>query len=100
MFGLINGIVCGIIFALALISGSAIINIILILYVLAIVIPCMALTARRLHDTEHSGWFYFVSFIPLVGPIILLIYLCKAGSTGANRYGADPKAEQSAGIIQ
>lgn len=100
MIGLINGIVCGIIFALALISGSAIINIILILYVLAIVIPCMALTARRLHDTEHSGWFYFVSFIPLVGPIILLIYLCKAGSTGANRYGADPKAEQPASIIQ
>jgi uncharacterized membrane protein YhaH (DUF805 family) len=74
------------------------------IYILGIFVPTLAVTVRRLHDTNRSGWAYLISFIPLVGPIILLVFLCSEGTLGANRYGPDPKAEQptdkNIGIIQ
>lgn len=54
--------------------------------------PSLALTVRRLHDTNRSGWYYFIVLIPIVGAILLLIWLCKEGTHGANEYGEDPKA--------
>jgi uncharacterized membrane protein YhaH (DUF805 family) len=53
-------------------------------------LPSLAVTVRRLHDTDHSGWTYLLILIPLVGPIILLIWLCSRGSWGDNRFGFDP----------
>lgn len=74
------------------------------IFVFGTYIPTLAITVRRLHDTNRSGWAYFMSFIPFVGPIILMVYLCSEGTLGANRYGPDPKAEQptdkNIGIIQ
>ena len=74
------------------------------IYILGIFVPTLAVTVRRLHDTNRSGWAYLISFIPLVGPIILLVFLCSEGTLGANLYGPDPKAEQptdkNIGIIQ
>lgn len=61
------------------------------LYSLAVFIPSLAVTVRRLHDTNHSGWMYFVSLIPLIGGIWLLILLCTDGTHGQNQYGPDPK---------
>ena len=63
------------------------------LYTLAILIPSFAVIARRLHDVNKSGWFYFVAFIPLVGSIWLLILFCTEGDHGTNQYGTDPKNE-------
>ncbi|AWV43641.1 DUF805 domain-containing protein [Hafnia alvei] len=100
MFALIQGTVWAILYVLMLTSDSSLIAGIFIVFVLATLVPSLAVVVRRLHDIERSGWFYFISFIPVVGPIILLVWSCKAGTTGANRYGADPKAEQPAGIIQ
>jgi uncharacterized membrane protein YhaH (DUF805 family) len=54
-------------------------------------IPGLAVTIRRLHDTDKSGWFYFISWIPIVGPFILLFFLFSEGTRGPNRFGADPK---------
>ncbi len=62
-----------------------------VLYYLAMLIPTLAVLVRRLHDTNNSGWMYFVSLIPLVGGIWLLILLCREGTLGANEYGEDPK---------
>lgn len=59
---------------------------------LAFVIPGLAVTVRRLHDTDRSGWMILIGLIPLVGGIILLIWYCTEGTPGPNRFGADPKA--------
>lgn len=66
------------------------------IYVLATLLPALAVTVRRLHDTGRSGWWYLISLVPLVGGIILLVFLVSAGATGSNSYGEDPKAVQAA----
>lgn len=57
---------------------------------LAIFIPVLAVLVRRLHDIDRSGWWLLISLIPLVGVIILLVWLCTRGTTGDNRFGPDP----------
>lgn len=49
---------------------------------LAMLVPNIAVTVRRLHDTNRSGWFYFIRFVPMVGEIILLV-LCAGESDPA-----------------
>ncbi|MYZ40788.1 MULTISPECIES: DUF805 domain-containing protein [unclassified Streptomyces] len=61
------------------------------LYVLAVLIPGIAVSVRRLHDTDKSGWFLLFGFIPLVGGIILIVFCATAGTAGPNKYGYDPK---------
>ena len=58
---------------------------------LAIFIPLLALSVRRLHDIGKSGWSYLISFIPLVGWIIYLVWVFKDSESGANKYGDSPK---------
>jgi uncharacterized membrane protein YhaH (DUF805 family) len=65
--------------------------IIMVIFYLYGIIPSLAAVARRLHDTGRSGTYYFLSFIPLVGPIILLIYLCEDSQPGTNKWGNNPK---------
>jgi uncharacterized membrane protein YhaH (DUF805 family) len=64
---------------------------IFIFWTLATIIPNLAVTVRRLHDINFSGWALFVNFIPLIGPFILLIMMLIDGTTGPNKHGADPK---------
>lgn len=73
---------------------SGLTSILSILYMIVTLIPHLAVLVRRLHDTNQSGWFYFISFIPFIGPIILFVFLCKKGTSGDNNYGPDPKAER------
>ena len=61
------------------------------LYYLAVLIPSFAVSVRRLHDTDHSGWWIFINLIPLIGFIILLVFLCSDSKPGSNRFGANPK---------
>jgi uncharacterized membrane protein YhaH (DUF805 family) len=61
------------------------------LYALAVFIPGLAVTVRRLHDTNKSGWFFLVVFIPLIGGIWLIVLLATEGDSGSNNYGQDPK---------
>ena len=61
------------------------------LYTLATIIPTLAAVVRRLHDVGKSGWFYFISLVPLVGSIWLLVLLFTEGDSGPNDYGQDPK---------
>jgi len=60
-------------------------------YVLAVLIPSLAVAVRRLHDVGKSGWFYFIVLIPLVGAIWLLVLFCTEGEPGENAWGPDPK---------
>lgn len=52
-------------------------------------LPSLAALVRRLHDTGRSGWWYWIALIPLVGGILLLVWMCSRGTTGSNAYGAD-----------
>jgi uncharacterized membrane protein YhaH (DUF805 family) len=72
-------------------SGVAII-VLLLLFVVGIVLflVYLPLTVRRLHDTDKSGWFYLLAFIPF-GSIIVLVLCAMAGTPGPNRYGPVPQ---------
>lgn len=63
------------------------------LYVLAILVPSIAVAIRRLHDVGKSGWMLLIAFIPLVGAIWLLVLMVMDSQPGENEYGPDPKAE-------
>lgn len=60
------------------------------IFVLAVIIPHIAVGIRRLHDTDHSGWWLLIALIPIIGPIVLLVFLCTQGDQGPNRFGDDP----------
>jgi uncharacterized membrane protein YhaH (DUF805 family) len=61
------------------------------LLAIGLLLPNLGLTVRRLHDTNHSGWWIFIALVPLIGFLLLLWWYCSAGTTGPNTYGADPK---------
>jgi uncharacterized membrane protein YhaH (DUF805 family) len=57
---------------------------------LALFLPGLAMSIRRLHDRDKSGWLFLLILIPFVGAIILLIWYCMRGTIGPNRFGPDP----------
>jgi uncharacterized membrane protein YhaH (DUF805 family) len=59
---------------------------------LALFLPGLAVSVRRLHDTDRSGWWVLLFLIPLIGAIVLLIWYCSRGTPGGNRFGPDPLA--------
>ena len=61
------------------------------LYMVDCIIPAVAVSVRRLHDTGKSGWLFLLVLIPIVGPIILLVFFVLEGNSGVNQYGPDPK---------
>ncbi|MDF7679217.1 DUF805 domain-containing protein [Enterobacteriaceae bacterium ESL0689] len=61
------------------------------IYILLTFLPNLALSFRRLHDTDHSAWWLLISLVPLVGGIVLLVFYCLPGTQGDNRFGPDPK---------
>jgi uncharacterized membrane protein YhaH (DUF805 family) len=61
------------------------------LYLLATLIPSFAVTVRRLHDTDRSGWWLLIAFIPVLGDIALVVFACLDSQPGANRFGPNPK---------
>lgn len=88
MFTLINLIIAAVLYGLGLAIDTAIPYLI---YVLATFIPSLAVLVRRLHDTGRSGWWFFISFVPLVGGIILLVFLASEGKQEPNQHGTNPK---------
>lgn len=68
-----------------------------VIYSLVVFIPGLAVSVRRLHDINKSGWNILLALIPLVGAIILLVFFVKEGDKGRNTYGPDPKSPENAG---
>lgn len=66
-------------------------GLIYILYVLAVLIPGLAVTVRRLHDTGRNGWWILISLVPMIGAIWLLVLLIEDSQPGENQYGPNPK---------
>ena len=63
------------------------------IYSLAVLIPSLAVGIRRLHDTGRSAWWLLIALIPLLGAIVLIVFLAKDSDPGENQYGPNhPKA--------
>ena len=54
---------------------------------LGLIVPGIAVSVRRLHDTNKSGWWLLLCFVPFVGSIVILVFMCLEGTKGANKYG-------------
>ena len=61
------------------------------LYSLAVLLPGLGVSIRRLHDTGRSGWLLLLAFVPFVGGIILLVFMFQDSQPGPNQYGPNPK---------
>ena len=73
------------------ILGDVISGLLSIVLFLAFFIPGIAVGIRRLHDTGRSGWWLLISLVPIVGAIVLIVFLVTEGTKGPNEYGPDPK---------
>jgi len=62
----------------------------IILYFLVVLAPALGVGIRRLHDTDRTGWWMLVTFIPFIGGLVFLVFMLLPGTKGENRYGADP----------
>ena len=89
MFFLFNCIISFVIGLFEGFAGSP--GIVYILYSLAVMIPGIAVSVRRLHDTDRSGWWLLIGLVPLLGAIALLIYMVQDSHSGENQYGINPK---------
>jgi uncharacterized membrane protein YhaH (DUF805 family) len=90
MFALFNFIIALVIGCVEGIVGSP--AIISTLYSLAVLIPSLAVTVRRLHDTGRRGWWILIGLIPLVGWIVLIVFMVLDSQPNDNQYGPNPKA--------
>ena len=61
------------------------------IYSLAMIIPSISVSVRRLHDTGRSGWWLLIGLIPLIGAIVLLVFMVRDSFPDDNEYGASPK---------
>jgi uncharacterized membrane protein YhaH (DUF805 family) len=62
------------------------------IFTLITIIPSIAVTARRLHDTGKSGWWQLLFLLPVIGFLLILFWAVQKGDDGANKYGPDPKS--------
>ena len=63
------------------------------IYALAVLVPSIAVAVRRLHDTDRTGWWLLIAFLPLIGFIVLVVFFVLDGDAADNQHGANPKAE-------
>jgi uncharacterized membrane protein YhaH (DUF805 family) len=58
-----------------------------------LLLPSIAVSVRRLHDIDKSGWWLLIIFVPILGSILLIVWSAQRGTVGENRFGADPFAQ-------
>lgn len=71
--------------------GNSSTDIVSLIWSLAVLLPGLAVAVRRLHDIGRSGFWIFIILIPLVGWIIMIVWLIKDSAPGENKYGPNPK---------
>jgi len=69
------------------------------IYGLAVLVPSIAVQVRRFHDQDKSGWFVLINFVPYLGGLIVLVFMCLDGTKGENRFGDDPKSNENVGDV-
>ncbi|MFD3943230.1 DUF805 domain-containing protein [Streptomyces sp. NPDC058579] len=89
MFALFNFLAVIVLAIVDAVIGTT--GILVAIYVLGVFLPNLGVTVRRLHDTGRSGWWILIGAIPLVGPIILIVFYATEGNQTDNAYGPNPK---------
>ena len=89
MFFLFNLIILFVIGLVEGFAGSP--GIVGMLYSLGVLIPGIAVSVRRLHDTDRSGWWILIGLVPLIGAIVLLVFMVLDSKPDENQYGPNPK---------
>ena len=89
MYNLINFLILIGIAIIEAIIGTG--GIIYFIYALGVFLPGLAVAVRRLHDTNHSGWWLLISLVPVIGIIILIVFWVQDSHPGANDFGPNPK---------
>ncbi|WP_405973448.1 DUF805 domain-containing protein [Streptomyces sp. NBC_00988] len=90
-FGLFSGIIALVLVILAVVTKSSALFALVGLFYLAILLPGLGVSVRRLHDVGRSGWWLFFYIVPIAGPITLLVFNCTDSAPGVNAYGPNPK---------
>ncbi len=91
MFALFNTIVVAILYGVFFMLETMIP---IIIYDLAILLPSLGVSIRRMHDLNKSGFWILISLIPFIGSIWFLVLTCLEGTRGDNRFGPDPKGAE------
>ncbi len=65
-------------------------SVLFMIVALALLLPSLAVQVRRFHDQDKSGWMVLLGLIPIVGGLIVLVFMCLPGTVGTNRFGPDP----------
>lgn len=84
MFFAMNFATCMILSVVDSVIGFPVLGLV---YMLAAIVPSIAVSIRRLHDTDRSGWWALVGIVPLLGAIALLVFMALPGTPGRNRFG-------------
>jgi len=92
--GLLQLVFIGLAFVMPILAPA--VNILIIIYAFAVMLPSLAVGVRRLHDIGKSGWWYLIILIPIIGAIVLFIFAVLDSVPGSNIYGSNPKNIQSA----
>jgi uncharacterized membrane protein YhaH (DUF805 family) len=87
LFGVLVGIAAGIL-DFAVFSGSK--GVFGPLSSLALLLPGIAVTVRRLHDIDRSGWWMLILLLPFIGAVVVFVFMCLRGIAGPNRFGPEP----------
>lgn len=95
-FALINAAILTALLIAIMTTGSEghpplIFSIVYGVFALLILLPSVTVMVRRLHDTDRSGWWFWISLVPAIGGIVLLVFTLLEGSPGSNQYGPSPK---------
>lgn len=92
-FVLVNCLIAMLLLILGLAFGedSPASNIMVTIFYLIMLVPSLSVSVRRLHDIGKSGWYMFLSLIPLIGGLILLVWSLMDSEPGDNQYGKNPK---------
>lgn len=96
-FALVNCLIAMLLLILGLAFGedSPASNIMVTIFYLIMLVPNLSVSVRRLHDIGKSGWYMFLSLIPLIGGLILLVWALMDSESGENQYGKNPKEESN-----
>jgi uncharacterized membrane protein YhaH (DUF805 family) len=91
-FALFFALLFGSVFLAVRIAGTTgmVFGFLAVVMLLGLLLPTIAVSVRRLHDTNSSGWWYLIVLIPYIGGPILFVWFCFKGTVGDNRFGPDP----------
>lgn len=95
LFNIIIGFIFGLIDGFAGLAITSSVGVLGGIYSLVLLLPGIGVFIRRMHDTGRSGWWWLIAFVPIIGAIMMIIWLVKDSDEGTNKYGPSPKVSST-----